>query len=199
MKAKILLLSTAFVFISAAGVFAQGIQLGVKGGVNYFKLEGQSFNQQFAYGYSLGGFAELNFTKHLGLQPEVIWNQANTQTSSEFNVIYQGASYTNVTLNYLSIPLLINYHPIKILSFIAGPQFGILINQNDNLFDNGKQAFKKGDVSLLGGVQLNLAWFKLGARYMVGLNNINSLGSSGGYSDKWTNQGYQLYVGIRII
>ncbi len=195
MKAKIALLSVVLVAFASTGVFAQGIQLGVKGGTNIFKIQGQSFDQQFRFGYSLGGFAEINLNKHFGIQPELMWNQSKTQTTGDFNVIYQGSSFTNVTLNYLSVPVLLNFRPTKVLSILAGPQFGILLSQNDNLFISTKEAFKKGDFSVVGGAQLNLAWFKLGARYFIGLNNLNDLGSQ----DKWTNQGFQLYAGIRIL
>ncbi len=197
MKTKAFLLSFVLITMVAAGTYAQGFQLGIKGGTNITKVNGQSFNQDFRYGYSLGGFADINFTKHFGIQGELIWNQSKTQTSDEFNIITmgEGAASENITLNYLSIPLLLTYRPVKIISFMAGPQFGILINQNDNLFENGKNAFKKGDFSLLGGAQLNLAWFKLGARYFIGLNNLNDVSNQ----DKWTNQGFQLYVGVRII
>lgn len=195
MKTKIFFLSILLVTIFAAGAHAQGLQLGIKGGTNIYKINNVAFDQQFRYGYSVGAFAEINFSKHLGIQPEVLWNEARTQTASNFNVVYQGASFENITLNYLSVPLLLNITPSKILTFQVGPQFGILVNQNDNLFDNGKNAFKKGDFSMLGGAQLNLAWLKIGARYFIGLSNINDLPQQ----DKWNNQGFQLYVGIRII
>jgi hypothetical protein len=97
-------------------------------------------------------------------------------------------------LNYLSIPILATYRPIKLLSIQAGPQFGILLNQS-NIVSSAGDAFKKGDFSLLGGAQLNLGGFKLGARYFIGLNNINDVKND----DKWKNQGFQVYVGFRII
>ena len=195
MKTKVIVLTFALAFAAAAGAYAQGFQLGVKGGANIFKIDGQSFDQQFRYGYSLGGFAVLNFSKHIGIQPELLWNQANTKTADDIGTIVSGATTQSIKLNYLSIPILLNITPSKLLTLQAGPQFGILINESDNLFNNGKSAFKKGDFSLVGGAQLNLAWFKLGARYFIGLNDIKDVNTE----DKWKNQGFQLYVGIRII
>ena len=178
------------------GSYAQGFHVGIKGGANLYKIDGQSFDQQFKYGYNLGGFAEINFSKSLGIQPEVLWNQTNTKTTDHFGQIYEGYSGQNVTLNYLSIPLLLSIRPIPLLSFQVGPQFGILINQSDNLLVNGKNAFKKGDFSVVGGAQLNLGGFKAGARYVIGLNDIKDLPEG---QDKWKNQGFQLYIGLRII
>ena len=192
---KSFMLTLALVTFFVFGSYAQGFHLGVKGGANITKIDGESFNEEFKVGYSLGGFAELNFTQKWGIQPEVLWNQSKTTTSTSFNQVYQGVAGQDITLNYLSIPILITYRPSPLLSLQLGPQFGILLNQDDNLFENGKNAFKSGDFSILGGAQLNLGAFRAGARYFVGLNNINDLSSE----QKWKNQGFQLYVGIRII
>jgi hypothetical protein len=174
---KSIIFSLSLVIISVVSANAQGFQLGVNG-------------------YSLGGFLALKITKHIGIQPEVLWNQYQLQTTTDASSVN---SYlpngNNIKLNYLTIPILLNITPAKILTFQIGPQFGILINNNEPLTDNSKDAFKKGDFSMVGGAQLNLAWFKLGARYFIGLNNIYDLGNE----DKWTNQGVQIYVGIRII
>ena len=157
--------------------FAQGFHVGLKGGVNMYKMEGKSFNEEFKHSYNAGLFTEINFSKKVGIQPEIIWNQAQTQTSTRFKDIYNDGigELKGVTLNYLSIPLLLNVSPSRLLTFQAGPQFGVLINKDQNLLQNGKNAFKSGDLSMLGGLQLNLGGFKLGGRYTVGLTNINHI------------------------
>jgi hypothetical protein len=202
MKGKSLLLSSLLVIVIATGSFAQGFHLGVKGGANIFKIDGRSFDDQFKFAYSVGAFAELNFTKHIGLQPELLWSQTNFRTGTNFGQIIPGG-FENVkgSLNYLSIPILLNLSPSKIVTFQLGPQFGLLLNQPDVVDNttgaNVKQAFNKGDVSILGGVQLNLGGLKIGGRYQIGLNNLNANNSTS--PDNWKNQGFQLYVGFRII
>ena len=175
---------------------AQGFHVGAKAGVNIFKVDGKSFDQEFKFGYNLGAFSEIYFNKKWGIQPEVLWNQTNTRTSSSFNEIYPTSTsdVKDVKLNYLSMPILLTYRPVKFLSLQAGPQFGILIDQNKNLLQNGSDAFKKGDFALIGGAQLNLAGVKLGGRYQIGLANINDIDKQ----DKWKNQGFQLYAGFRL-
>jgi hypothetical protein len=196
MKNKILTLFTMAMVITSAS-FAQGFHAGIKGGVNLYKVDGRSFKQEFKHGYNLGAFAEIDFSKKWGIQPEVMWNQANTQLSNEFDDIYdEGISeLKDVKLNYLSIPILLNYKPSSLLTLQAGPQFGILLNKDESLFENGRDAFKRGDFSLLGGVQLNLGSIKAGGRYVVGLSNINDIDNQ----DEWKNQGFQLYVGFKIL
>lgn len=196
MKLRFLSLLALTVAFSSTS-FAQSFHAGLKGGVNIFKIDGKSFKDEFDYGYNLGAFAEIKLSKVVGIQPEVLWNQQQTRTSTEFNDIYDDGigELRDVKLNYLSIPLLLNLSPSKALTFQVGPQFGILINKDESLLRNGKDAFKKGDLSMLGGVQLNLGSAKIGGRYVVGLSNINDIDNR----DEWRNQGFQLYVGFRLL
>ena len=76
----------------------------------------------------------------------------------------------------------------------VGPQFGILIDQNKNMLQNGQDAFKKGDFSMLGGVQLKLLKFRVYGRYAVGLNDISNIGNK----DEWKSQSIQLGVGVAL-
>ena len=170
--------------------------LGVKAGANIFKVDGKSFKDEFNYGYHLGGFANFGIGGRFSLQPEVLFSQYQTKTDTSFSNIYQDAfsNAGNVKLNYLSIPLLLNYKLGSLISLQAGPMFSILMDEDKGLVENGQDAFKKGDFSMLGGAQLSLGKIKLNGRYSIGLNNINDLDNS----DKWKNQGWQLSVGLGL-
>jgi hypothetical protein len=194
MKSKIPLLVALVVLAQVS--FAQ-FSIGVKGGANITKIDGRSFSDEFKYGYHLGGFATIGLGGRFGIQPEVLFNQLQTKTGTEFETIYQNAvsGATDVKLNYLSIPILLNYKVLPVLSLQVGPQFGILLDQNKDLMENGKEAFDKGDFSMLGGAQINLGKLRFSGRYVVGLNNINDIDNQ----DKWKNQGFQLSVGLGIL
>jgi hypothetical protein len=148
---------------------AQGFHLGVKAGANIFKIDGQSF-------------------------------ETNYRTGSQFSTVYTGGPNDfKGKLNYLSVPILLSFRPVKFISLLVGPQFGILMSGDQTLVQNGQNAFKKGDFSMVGGAQLNLAAFKLGARYVIGLNDVNDLGNGNATnSETWKNQGFQVYAGFRI-
>jgi hypothetical protein len=195
MKIKFLSLLILGTVFSTIG-FAQRLHVGVKGGANIQNVEGKQFEDEYKFGYNLGVFAEVGLSPKWGVQPEVLWNQTNFRTGNEFDDLYTGgASNYKGKLNYLSIPVLLSFKPSKLLTLQAGPQFGVLINKDETLFDNGKEAFKSGDFSMLGGVQLNIGGIKAGGRYVIGLSNINDIDNQ----EKWKNQGFQLYVGFRII
>lgn len=184
----------AVLFLAQAS-FAQ-FTLGIKAGANITKVDGKSFKDEFRYGYHLGGFANFGVGGRFSIQPEVLFNQYNTQTDSSFSNIYQNAfsGSNNIKLGYLSIPLLLNYKLGSLLSLQAGPQFGILLDRNKKLLQNGKDAFDKGDFSMLGGAQIGLGKIKVSGRYFVGLNNINDIDNQ----DKWKNQGFQVSLGLGL-
>jgi hypothetical protein len=192
MKAKLPALVAAL-FISQA-LFAQ-FHIGAKAGANIIKVDGKSFKDEFRYGYHAGGFMEIGLGRKFSVNPEVLFNQYSTTVDSNFNHIYQNVFNSgNIKLNYLSIPLILNYKLIGPLSLQAGPQFGVLIDKNKNLLQNGQSAFKSGDFSMVGGAQVKLSMLRITGRYVVGLANINDIDNQ----DKWTSQGFQLSVGIAL-
>jgi hypothetical protein len=195
MKTKISFL-IAFAFIAFASQ-AQ-FHIGAKAGANISKIDGKSFKDEFRYGYHLGGFAEIGIGGKLAIQPEVLFNQYQTKVDSNFKAIYQDAftstANRNVKLNYLSIPLLLDYKLGSLISLQLGPQFSILMDQDKKLLENGKEAFSNGDLSMLGGIKLKFSKLRVMGRYAVGLNNINDIDDT----DKWKTQAFQFSIGIAL-
>lgn len=191
-----ILLSAAFFFLTASA--SAQFDLGIKAGINLNKIDGKAFTDQFKYGYHLGGFATIGIGDKFGIQPEVLYSQNAMRVDSSFTntlSIFQNG-LTSVRLNYLTIPLLVNYKLIgKFLTLQAGPQFGILIDQGRSLLQNGGDAFKKGDFSMLGGVQLKVGALRVNGRYLIGLNNISDIAND----NKWKSQSFQLSVGMAIL
>jgi hypothetical protein len=194
---KYILLSLASLCMFTAASHAQGFAAGLKLGTNINKMEGQSFANKFTYGYSAGAFMEVKLGKKWSIQPEVLFNQVNADTSERFSELYDlnSAKLSNISLRYLSIPLLLNYNISKGLALQAGPQYGILLDQNRNLLENGKDAFKSGDFSLLGGIQVKIASLRIFGRYAIGLSNLNDIDNR----DSWKNQSIQLGIGLTIL
>ena len=196
MKTKLFSLIAALLLSQA--MMAQ-FHLGIKGGANIFKIDGKSFKDEFRYGYHLGGFIEIGLGNKFGFQPEVLFNQFSTTVDSNYKHIYQNVfnpNYqTNIKLNYLSIPLILNYKLIgNFITLQAGPQFGVLIDQNKTLLQNGGDAFKHGDLSVLAGAQIKLAALRITGRYLIGLSNINDIDNQ----DKWKYSGFQVSVGLAL-
>ncbi len=177
---------------------AQIFRFGGKVGTNVSKIAGNSFEKKFEYGYHVGGFAQVKLTHRLTLQPEVLFSQINTTVDSNFKSLYTSlynpGYIKNVQLKYLTIPLVLNYNLNKFISFQAGAQYGKLVDNNKNLFQNGRAAFKEGDLAALAGMQLQFGKIMISGRYVVGVNNINDIDDK----DKWKNQTAQISLGYRF-
>jgi hypothetical protein len=194
---RLLLAFTAIIGFTVASYAQGGFRLGVKLGTNLNKIQGQSFDQGFDVSYHLGGFAEIDFNKKWGIQPEVLWSQTIGRRS-DFDNVYEDVinpdGAEKVRLNYLSIPILLRYNVGSILTLNAGPQFGILLKDDKTLLQNGESAFKDGDFALALGGQLNFSFLRIYGRYNIGLRNINDIDDQ----EKWTNQQIQLGLGLRF-
>lgn len=193
MKKK-LLLATLILLTSTAVVVAQDFEAGIKGGAEIHKIDGKAFADEFSYGYHAGAFAQLKFGKKWGIQPEILFTSVKVDTSSSFSTVYDFKSVSDVKLQYLKIPLLLTYNPNPFVTLQVGPQYGILLDNQKSLVNNGKAAFSNGDFSMVGGLQLNISKLRIYGRYAVGLNNINDTDDQ----DKWKNQNFQVGVGFAL-
>lgn len=191
MKTKIL--SIIALMLISSSLFSQGITFGIKAGANMGKIDGQSFKDEYNLGYHVGAFVTVG-TGKWSLQPEVLFNQVNTDTATDFNQITQLHNVGQIQLRYLSIPVMLNYNLSNILAIQAGPQFGVLIDKSKNLVQNGQDAFKSGDFSLAAGLQLKISRFRAYGRFVGGLTNLNNLNNS----DTWKAQMIQLGIGIAL-
>jgi hypothetical protein len=126
-----------------------------------------------------------------------MFNQYSTSLDSNYKSIYENVIASNqskVKLNYLSIPLLLDYKFLGPIHLQAGPQFSVLMSQDKNFLQNGREAFKNGDFSLVAGAQVKLAQLRVTGRYIIGLSNINDIDNQ----DKWKSQVIQLSLGIAL-
>lgn len=197
MKRLMLVLVTAVVSVVCAN--AQRLDAGVKVGANLTKINGVSFSDGYKLNYQAGAFAEIDFNKSWGIQPELLFSQTTSKVDSGFSATYQNLPgqliNRDVKLNYLSIPLLLRINAGNFLTFNLGPQFSVLVNDHENLLNNSKAAFKKGDVAGVVGAQINISKLRIYGRYNFGLSNISDVDNP----HKWTSQQIQLGVGIKII
>ena len=192
MKTK--LISFAILLFIGSSAFSQTFKLGIKGGANLGKISGKSFKDEFSLGYHVGGFATIGLGDKFAIQPEVLFNQVNNDTTTNFSDVFKVKNADKIELKFLSIPILLNYNVNKYITLQAGPQFGVLLNKNDNLLQNGGNAFKSGDFSLIGGVQLNLLKFRVYGRFVGGQTDIDNLGNN----DTWKTKAIQLGVGFAL-
>lgn len=174
-------------------------RFGAKAGVNINKIQGKAFSEEFQYNYMLGGFLQWNFSRRLGIQPEVNFSQSSGEITDDetdiYDDIFLDGDQKKATLNYLKIPILLNVDlgPSQRVKLQVGPQWSQLLNSDvDSLRNPGRSIFKKGDFALLGGLWLQLPFVNIGARYELGLTNLNDVRSQ----DKWRSQAIHIFAGV---
>ena len=196
---KRLMLLVAVGLVTAISANAQRLDIGAKVGANLSKIDGVKFSDSYRLSYQVGGFAEIDINKSWGIQPEVLFSQVSSRVDSGFNAVYENVDNQllkrDVKLNYLNIPVLLRINAGSLLTFNVGPQFSILMSDKQNLLNNGKDAFKSGDLSAVFGAQINISKLRIYGRYNVGLQNISDIDNS----HKWKSQQLQFGVGIKLL
>jgi len=171
---------------------------GVKGGVNLNKMNGKSYKQGFNYNFQAGAFLQFNFSRKLGLQPEINFVQSTAEFSEDGTDIYDdlflGGNQKKSKLNYLEVPLLLNYNlgPSRRVKIQAGPAYGGLLKQTADSLKAGVKLYKNGEWSAIGGLWIQLPVVNIGARYKLGLTNVNAVDSR----QPWKNQAIQIFIGL---
>jgi len=194
---KFVVISFLLLTTATARSYAQKLHYGVTVGTNLYKATGRSFDEKTKAGFTAGAYGEYFFNRVLGVQTELLWSQIRARTNDQFSQIYPGVGVSNadVYLNYISLPVMFAFKPTSELSILMGPQYSYLVNQTSGLLINSgdKDAFKKSEVSLVFGGQLNLGKVKIGARYSIGLTEINTL-----QSDSWKYHGFHFSFGYQL-
>ena len=195
---KTLLASLVLASICSANLSAQGIDFGVKAGVNIAnqKITGDyEPDTKAKIGLHGGVFVTWMFSEKLGLQPELLFSAQGSKDASD---LYD---YSIIT-NYVNIPVLVRYDITDMFSVHAGPQFGILVSakeEEDGDSDDIKDDFKGTDFGFALGAEADLpANFGAGLRYVFGLTNV--LKEEMSFDDTELKNGvFQIYVKYRII
>ena len=178
---KILTLAVLTV-LGFTNVNAQKIQFGVKGGLNFANISGDNTKDIGAVtSFNFGVLSEIPISDKFSFQPELVYSGQG-----------YGFNDNTIALGYLNVPLMGKYYVAKGFSVEAGPQIGYLFSaKNENI--DLKDSFKTVDLGLNFGLGYKLNnGLNFGARYNMGLSNINKADNS---SNKNTNGVLQLSVG----
>jgi hypothetical protein len=148
------------------------VELGLKGGLNVATLSTASSNSNIdpRISINLGGLAHIHITKEFALQPELLFSgQGAKQTIG-------GVDY-KTNLNYLQLPILLQYMMGTGFRIETGPQIGALMSAKSKVGDvttDIKNSYKTVDFAwVLGAGYLTSSGFGIDARYNLGLAKIN--------------------------
>lgn len=174
---KILLTSVIFMAVTAA--VAQHSYVGIKGGVNFSRLTFKDGDAtDFRTGFHAGLLSHIHLNKEFAIQPELLYSsQGDENTISVFGV----TANQKTKLDYITVPVLIQYMFDNGFRVQAGPQVGFLVKAESKIGEitsNQKNSFESTDLGLAAGIgYLSTSGLGIDGRYVFGLSNINKSGS----------------------
>src|SRR5688572_14849441 len=129
-----------FCFVIDNAMAQAQVALGLKGGLNFAKLNADDFSTKNRTGYHIGAFATFKLTK-IAIQPELIFSQQGSEVKNP--------SLGNVESNfsYINIPVMLKIYLVGGLNLQVGPQFGFLTSAEID-DEDVKNEMKNSDLSV---------------------------------------------------
>lgn len=171
---------------------AQKIAFGVKGGVNLTNINNENgVKYDEKVGFNAGLIGHIHLAPQLALQPEVYYSAQGAKFTAA-----TGAE-TKLNLNYINVPVLVQYMFDNGFRLQAGPQVGFLVSaksSTNNTKSDIKSSFKGVDFGLGAGIGYvhPPSGFGIDLRYNLGLSDITE--NTALNTSKSTNRGGQLGV-----
>lgn len=166
MKKTFVLVASLFLMIGATQAQHHGVHFGLKGGMNASSLTNTPGTDS-KIGFNAGALAHIHTSnKSWAVQPELVYSVEGAKNKSNSDL--------KTNLNYLNVPVLVQYLFSNGFRLEAGPQIGFLMSAKNKPGDaDVKSAFNTTNISIPVGLGY-LTTYGLGfdARYNFGLSDV---------------------------
>lgn len=171
MKKKLVVLAAAICSVTAMKA-QQHVTFGLKGGVNIANVNTDiDDNYDSRIGLHAGGVAHIHLSRNWALQPEILYSAQGFEDGS-----------VKWKLDYVNIPLMLQYMFDNGFRLETGPQLGLMVNakaESGNVESDQGDVFKSTDVSWGFGLNyLTRSQVGFGGRYNLGLTDITEPAAS---------------------
>jgi hypothetical protein len=161
-----ILLFTAIVLLFTQNAIAQETSVGLRGGLNFANLSGSDISGEEAqFKYHAGAFVQIRVTDFFALQVEGMYSLKGSETS-----------LGDIDLTYIDVPILAKLYLSDRFNIHAGPQFGVLIdaeNESAGVTTDIDDRFSTLELGAAAGIEYHLEMgIHFGARYQFSLNSI---------------------------
>ena len=152
----------------------KGVAFGIKAGPSFYNLNGDDTEDgDMKTGFHAGIFVNIPLSSMFSFNPELLYN-------TEGSKIEEGGDKLTFNLNYINLPLMLQYNNPGGFYAEAGPQIGFLMSAKAKYEISGvedeedvKDELKGTSFSLGIGAGYDLpGGFGFGARYNLGLSSI---------------------------
>ena len=152
--------TTAVILGLATSLSAQkkgDVEFGLNIGYNNSSVSDDRSTSDAGNGFNLGGSMEYYFSRDWGVKAKLIYDQKGWNNDL---IDGPGGTYpTNINLNYLTIPIMANWHFGNHRNWYVnfGPYFGFLLNANETRFDTDITSdFNENDFGFAAGIGLKV-------------------------------------------
>jgi opacity protein-like surface antigen len=175
-------LVTVFVLLFTQVLIAQNSsnKFSFRAGLNSAQLDFGGFKIDPVIGFNIGASYELlNLSDKIILRPEIMFSQQGFSILSEE---MGNSGYIEVNqktnLNYLTLPINLDFQIDKKFSIVAGPYIGFLLNKNSfKEIDLQEDDTKSTDFGFNAGINYAISnKIRLDVRYLAGSNIIRTTG-----------------------
>lgn len=133
----------------------QSFKAAVLAGINSSQVSGDELSGFNKVGLFIGGSAILPVSEKSLVEMELLFIQKGSKTPTPKD----GAAnyFYRMSLNYLEVPLIYTFQPVKYVSVHAGPTFGVLVGsrEEDNAGElTGQIPFQKTELGIDGGLSV---------------------------------------------
>ena len=168
---KTMLFVTGILFLSALSN-AQSVRWGVKAGANFSNINAQSSEASWGSrtGVHVGLLAHIHLNKNWAIQPELLYSMQGAKST------VAGDETQTINLNYLNVPVLLQYMFDNGFRLQTGPQLGFLMSATSKIGTGeavkNTEFYNKTDFSWsFGAGYLSNIGLGVDARYNLGLTD----------------------------
>lgn len=185
---KLMLLAAVAVF-GFSNMDAQEVKFGAKAGVNFASIGGDDTGDlKSRTAFHVGAMAEIGISDKFAVQPELLYSSVGAKAD-------EGDG--ELKLDYISVPVMAKYMVAEGFSLEAGPQIGLLLSaksEGGGESEDVKDFVNGLDLGIGVGASYRMdSGLNFGARYSLGLSNINDFEGSDDFKNQ--NNVFQISVG----
>ncbi|MBX2895989.1 MAG: PorT family protein [Cyclobacteriaceae bacterium] len=188
---KQLLLSVFFWIASITFTFAQNLNVGVRGGLNYATVNNDiiyryfnwyEYSQQPRIGFHVGVDALSQLSEKVALQAELFFSTEGAKASGQWTDSGEGKMKSIQKFSLLCLPVFVKFNLTPRFYIMGGPQVSYLVGSKYEYKDlvgnyitteDNLETMNKIGWGMVPAIGYDLNKIGIGVRYYVGLNQLN--------------------------
>lgn len=151
---------------TSSNIASSPVRFGLKAGLNVSSLSNSDTNSKA--GFYGGVFANIPVAQDFSVQPEVLYSGMGAKAKANSDV--------KLNMDYIAVPVMLQYNALPNLYLEAGPQFSFLVSakgKDNNGSVDVKDGFKTFDFGLgLGAGYYFTPNIGVNVRYVAGLTDV---------------------------